>query len=100
MYLLFFITSILGLLRNYVKYKKLNIYLFIRSPLLTLFIFYIISKFYSFNYSILLSLILERWIMLILKSIISLYRNDYIRKKDKYKQKYNIKYQNNWKINI
>ena len=100
LYLLFFVTSLLGLLRNYIKYKRINLFLFIRSPLLSSLIFYMIKKDYSSDYAILLSLILERWIMLILKSIISLCRNDYQKKKDKYKTKYNIKYENNWKINI
>ena len=36
--LLYFITPFLGLLRNYIKYKKIQIGLFIRTPLLYLFI--------------------------------------------------------------
>lgn len=88
--IIFFITSILGFLRDYSKYKQFNFYKFIRSPLLTFIIYYI---FYN-NINIIHVLILERWIMLIYKTIISINNNDYQTKKEKYKIKYNIKYKN------
>ena len=61
LFLLFFITPILGALKNIVKYKKFNFLLFISSPMLT-YLIYLICK-----YNILLSFILERWFMFIYK---------------------------------
>jgi len=37
-------------------------------------------------------MILERWFMFVFKIIRSLIRNDYLKKKDKYIEKYNLKY--------
>jgi len=39
-------------------------------------------------------MILERWIMFVFKIIRSLIRNDYLKKKEKYIEKYNLKYSN------
>jgi len=88
---IFFITSILGALRDYSKYKTFSIYKFIRSPIITQIIYCSIP--YN-NYNKLLSIIFERWLFLILKTIQSIYNNDYYEKKEKYKIKYNIKYKN------
>ena len=91
-----FITPSLGLFRNYIKYKQFSIFLYLKSPILTLIIYKLLifhNKLKKNNY-IYLSLILERWIMLIFKSILSIYNKDYIRKKDKYIVKYSIDYNN------
>lgn len=91
-----FITPSLGLFRNYIKYKQISLLLYLRSPVLTLIIYKLLlfhNKLKKNNY-IYLSLILERWIMLILKSILSIYNKDYIRKKEKYIVKYSIDYNN------
>lgn len=81
------ITPVLGCLKNYIKYKKLNIYLFLRSPLIV-----ILLKNINISNDIFKLLIIERWIMFILKIIRSLWRNDYIKKKEKYKVKYKLEY--------
>jgi len=43
---------------------------------------------YGYNISIIYALLYERWFMLILKTAISIYNNDYVRKHEKYKEKY------------
>ena len=84
---LFIITPLLGSIRNYCKYKIFNIYVFIRSPIL-----YILFTLYLQTTNIWKILIFERWFFLIYKSLLSLYNNDYNTKKQKYIQKYNLKY--------
>tara|TARA_B110000208_G_C11629130_1_gene380172 strand:- start:629 stop:910 length:282 start_codon:yes stop_codon:yes gene_type:complete len=88
---LFFITSILGALRDYSKTKKLCFYKFIRSPIIIYIFYLIINKLIINNKinKILLAIIFERWFFLILKTIISFKNNDYINKKKKYSIKYN-----------
>jgi len=87
------VTSILGAVKNVVKYKKFNFLLFTRTPLLVIPIYKIIS-FFMTNIStiILLSLLLERWFMFIYKIIVAYKSNNYLIKKEKYKVKYGIKY--------
>ena len=85
--LLLLITPLLGLIRNYVKYKRLNILLFIRTPILYIFIQLILQ-----TRNIWKILILERWILLFVKTLISIYKNDYQNKKMKYIKKYKLKY--------
>jgi hypothetical protein len=85
--LLYFITPFLGLLRNYIKYKKIQIGLFIRTPLLYLFINLLFQ-----NNNVYQTLIYERWFFFIYKSLLSIYNNDYNVKKEKYKIKYNMVY--------
>ncbi len=87
MFLLYLITPFLGCLRNYVKYKKLNFLLFIRTPLT----YFLIHQIFRCN-TIWKTLIYERWYFFIYKTCLSLYNNDYIKKKDKYIQKYGLKY--------
>ena len=91
-YVFFFITPSLGLLRNYIKYKNLSLTLFIRSPAISIILFELMNINYPQHNNLLLSIILERWFMLLSKSLISFYSNDYIRKKQKYTEKYNLKY--------
>jgi len=81
------ITPLLGAFRNYVKYKYFKPFIFIRTPILYFFIYIIFQ-----TRNIWKILILERWFMLIYKSIISIIRDDYHIKKTKYIQKYNLKY--------
>jgi len=85
--LLYFITPFLGLLRNYIKYKKIQGGLFIRTPLLYLFINLLFQ-----NNNVYQTLIYERWFFFIYKSLLSIYNNDYNVKKEKYKIKYNMVY--------
>ena len=91
----FLVTSILGLIRNYIKYKELKLLLFLRTPILCEFIFYFVKFKTEYKYAILISIIFERWLMLIIKSFLSYIKDDYNIKKEKYKNKYNLKYKNN-----
>jgi len=91
--LIFFVTSLLGLIRDYTKYKNICYFKFIRSPLITCLIYNILNIL-KINNSILLSIIFERWFFLVYKSLLSFYNNDYIKKKYKYKYKYNLNYKN------
>ena len=85
--LLYLITPSIGLLRNYVKYKQIKYLLFIRTPL-----FYILLHVLLQTQNTWKVLIVERWVLLVYKTIISIYKNDYNRNKDKYQKKYNLKY--------
>lgn len=91
MMLLYAITPTLGFIRNYIKYKQLNILLYLRSPIIyiTLIIYHLFTNQIVNIYKI---LIYERWFMFLYKSLISLYNNDYEKNKIKYMKKYNINY--------
>ena len=82
-----FYTAIFGSLKNYVKYKKFNILLFLRTPLCIFFIQLLLQ-----TNNIWKVLIYERWFMFIFKTFRSLYRNDYYVKREKYISKYNMRY--------
>ena len=87
MMILYLITPLLGILRNYVKYKQINIFIFIRTPLVYFLINYILK-----THNIWKTLILERWYFFIYKTLLSIYNDDYNTKKDKYIKKYNLDY--------
>jgi len=87
MILLYLITPILGGLKNYVKYKQIDLVLFIRTPI----IYFFINSILQYN-SVWKTLIYERWYFFIYKILLSIYRNDYHNKKDKYIRKYGLKY--------
>ena len=89
---IFFITSIHGASRDYSKFKKLNFCKFIRSPIITYIFYLLLNKLIITNKinKILLAIILERWYFLIVKTIISIKNNDYEKKKNKYKLKYDL----------
>lgn len=87
MFYLLFATPLFGCLKNYVKYKNFNFYIFIRTPLI-----YILLKYILKTNNIWKLLICERWYFLIYKTFLSLIRNDYINKKNKYIKKYNLIY--------
>ena len=86
---LYLITPLLGSLKNYVKYKRFNILIFIR----TLYIYFILKLFIQTNNNWLI-LMLERWFFFLFKIIRSIIRNDYERNRNKYINKYGIKYEN------
>jgi hypothetical protein len=86
---LYLVTPLLGSLKNYVKYKRFNIIIFIR----TLYIYFILKLFIQTDNNWLI-LMLERWFFFLFKIIRSIYRNDYERNKIKYINKYGIKYDN------
>ena len=94
MYYLFFVTPILGLFRNYVKYKNIEINLFLRTPLIVFFIYQIFNIYgYKGDKYFYLSLISERWVLLAGKGIYSFINDDYTKKKNKYKKKYGLQYE-------
>ena len=84
---LYTITPLLGSLKNYVKYKRFDILIFVRS-----FYVYLILHLFIKTNNIWLILIFERWFFFIFKIIRSIYRNDYMRNKSKYETKYKIIY--------
>ena len=85
---LFLVTPFLGCLRNYVKYKKVNPLLFVRTPIT----YFLITLLFGHSNNVYQTLIYERWFFFIYKTCLSLYKNDYINKKDKYIKKYGLKY--------
>jgi hypothetical protein len=85
---LYLVTPLLGSLKNYVKYKRFNIIVFIR----TFYIYLTLHLLIQTNNKWMI-LILERWFFFIFKIIRSIYRNDYESKKQKYIKKYNLTYQ-------
>jgi len=87
MILLYLITPFLGTLRNYIKYKRIKLLLFLRTPI-TYFMINLIFQ----NQNIWKTLMFERWFFFIYKSLLSLYNDDYNVKKQKYIIKYDLKY--------
>ena len=83
---LYLITPLLGSLKNYVKYKRFSILIFIRS-----FYIYFILKLFIQTDNNWLILMLERWFFFLFKIIRSIIRNDYERNRNKYINKYGIK---------
>ena len=89
--LLYTITPTLGLLRNYIKYKRCKFITFMRTPLVYFF-FHLLFCIMGYRNIIWRTLIFERWYFFIDKSIIYLWNNDYIKNKEKYKEKYKLIY--------
>ena len=87
MFYLYLFTPFFGLIRNYTKYKKFYLLVFIRTPLLYFFINLFLKK-----NNIWKVLIYERWFFFIYKTIKSLVKNDYTNKKKKYIKKYGLIY--------
>lgn len=92
-YAQFLIVPILGALRDYTKYKKFIFTKFIRTPIITFF-FYVMNRYFIKNpiIAISLSINMERWFFLLIKTIVSCYNDDYNKKREKYIKKYNLKY--------
>ena len=85
--MIWLITPMMGALRNYSKYKDFKLLLFIRTPIIYFFLYLIFQ-----TNNIWKILIFERWIMFIYKTLKSIINKDYIKKKEKYIQKYGLKY--------
>tara|TARA_Y100001958_G_C21223489_1_gene548855 strand:+ start:1669 stop:1941 length:273 start_codon:yes stop_codon:yes gene_type:complete len=85
--MLIIITPILGSLKNFIKYKKFNIFILLRTPIIYFFIQLLVQT--NNIYKI---LIYERWFMFLFKISRSAIRNDFIINKKKYEIKYNIDY--------
>ena len=84
---LWLITPVLGALRCYSKRKIFDIELFFRTPLLY-YIYYQIFNYMNMKNKVLWVLIIERWHMLIYKTLFSFKNNDYEKNKKKYLLKY------------
>ena len=90
--MLLFVIPILGLIKNYVKYKRISFILFMRTPVIcyTIKYFYFIVKHTKMNnFQV---IYLERCIMFLYKIFFSILTNNYHTKKKKYKIKYNMIY--------
>lgn len=87
MILLYLITPFLGTLRNYIKYKQIKLFIFLRTPVT----YFIVNLLFQ-NNNIWKTLMFERWFFFIYKSLLSLYNDDYNVKKQKYIKKYGLKY--------
>ena len=81
---LYLITPILGSLKNYVKYKRFNILVFLR----TLYIYSILKLAIQTDNTWII-LMLERWFFFLFKIIRSIINDDYNNKKQKYICLYN-----------
>jgi hypothetical protein len=88
----YLVIPLLGVFKNYVKYKQVNVFVFLRTPFLNM-IFESIFRYLSWRSPILLSIIWERIYFFVFKIIRSYLRDDYNRKKKKYMKKYNLIYQ-------
>ncbi len=84
---MYLITPTLGLIKNYIKYKRINPSIFIRTPFI-----YLLLNFSFHNLSPYQLLIYERWFFFLYKISLSYVNDDYHVKKDKYQKKYNLKY--------
>ena len=89
-----FIIPTLGCIKNFVKYKKISLFLYFRTPLIYLNL-YLFFKFFNYKNKISLIIINERIIMFLYKIFKAILTNNYLRKKIKYIQKYNLNYNSN-----
>ena len=85
--MLLLVTPLLGSLRNHVKYKNFKSLILIRTPIIYFFLFLFLQ-----TRNIWKIIVLERWLMFVFKTSLSIYRNDYKNKKEKYIEKYKMKY--------
>ena len=87
----YLVIPTLGLCKNYVKYKQISVFIFLRTPILNIF-FESLLRYLSWRSPVLLSVIWERIFFFVFKIISSYLRDDYKRKKKKYMEKYGLKY--------
>lgn len=87
MIFLYLITPLLGTMRNYIKYKRIKLLMFLRTPVT----YFMINLLFQ-NQNIWKTLMFERWFFFMYKSLLSLYNDDYNVKKQKYIKKYGLKY--------
>ena len=85
------IIPVLGCMKNYVKYKKISLLLFLRTPFIYT-ILYLYMKYFQHKNIVSNVIINERIIMFLYKIFRSLTTNSYHKKKLKYIKKYNILY--------
>jgi hypothetical protein len=91
MYYLLFVTPNLGLIKNYVKYKIIDIPKYIRSYLLYAYIFGFLKIFSNYNV-IYRVIIYERWLMFTFKIIRDIINDTYNINREKYILKYKLNY--------
>ena len=70
--LLYAITPVSGYLKNYIKYKRVNVSTFSRTPLVYIMIDRILS-YYKLKNVVLWTIVLERWFFFYLKIICNFY---------------------------
>ena len=85
------IIPVLGALKNYVKYKRVSLLLFLRTPFIYSFI-YSYLKLLNYKNKVIMTIVNERIFMFIYKITYSLLTDKYHLKKLKYIRKYNILY--------
>ena len=85
------IIPVLGALKNYVKYKRVSVLLFLRTPFIYSFI-YSYLRLLNYKNKVILTIVNERIFMFIYKIIYSLLTDSYHKNKLKYIKKYNILY--------
>jgi len=88
---LYFVTPISGYLKNYIKYKQVNVVTFSRTPL----VYITIDRFLSYcklQNIVLWTIILERWFFFYFKMIRAYIQDHYHKRKQKYKQKHGLVY--------
>ena len=85
------IIPVLGAAKNYVKYKRLSLLLFLRTPVIYSFI-YAYLRLLNHNNKVILTIVNERIFMFIYKIVYSLLTDSYHKNKLKYIRKYNILY--------
>ena len=85
------VIPVLGMCKNYVKYKRVSLLLFLRTPFLYA-ILYSFLKYFQYKNIVNKVIINERIFMFIYKIIYSLINDSYHKKKKKYIKKYNILY--------
>jgi len=86
-YIIYLITPLLGFIKNYVKYKRINLLVFLRTPFIYSLLFILIQ-----TQNIWKIITIERWLFFIFKIIRSTIRRDYIVNKGKYELKYGLIY--------
>lgn len=90
--LLYMITPISGYLKNYIKYKRVNLTTFSRTPLVYIMVDRILS-YCNLKDVVLWTIILERWFFFYFKMIRAYLMDHYHQRKQKYKVKYSLKYE-------
>jgi len=89
--MMYAITPVAGFLKNYVKYKRVNMVLFSRTPVVYLCIDRLLAYF-KIKDIVLWTLILERWFFFYAKILYSYWNDTYALRKQKYIQKYGFSY--------
>ena len=78
----YLVIPTLGLCKNYVKYKQISVFIFLRTPVLNIF-FESFLRYFSYRRPILLSIIWERIFFFVFKIMRSYINDDYNRKRIK-----------------